>query len=311
MRDALDAMEKWQAQGHRFALAIVTRTWGSSPRPVGSTMAIRGDGLVVGSVSGGCVEGAVMTEALALIKTGEAKTLDFGAIPDEAFWAVGLSCGGEIHVMVLPDSCLDEAVWVEAMAAHREGRPWSLAIEQESIRPLQRFVRDTCPESDGWFLLSHAAPARLVVIGAVHIAISLLRFARELGFHTTVIDPRSTLADLSRFPVPPDELLIAWPQKALQEVPLDSNTYVAILSHDPKIDDVSLEMLLRSDVKYVGALGGRITQSKRRLQLEASGFTADEIGRIHGPIGLAIGALTPEEIALSVMAEIVKVRRAG
>ena len=165
-------------------------------------------------------------------------------------------------------------------------------------------------EREGWFFHVVSPPDRLLIIGAAHIAVPLVRFAKSLDFEVVVVDPRSALATAERFPDAPDQMVVAWPDDALPSLALDGSTYAVVLTHDPKIDDAALINLLRSPVAYIGALGSRVTQQKRRTFLLESGFSETEIGRIHGPVGLNIGARSPEEIAVSIMAEIIQVRRA-
>ncbi len=161
-----------------------------------------------------------------------------------------------------------------------------------------------------WFFSVEPKREKLVVVGGVHIAQALFQLAHGLGMETVLIDPRAAFADESRFPVQPERTINAWPDEAFKELDLDEATYVVVLTHDPKIDDKALETLVRSDVRYIGALGSRTTQAKRRKALSDKGFSEAEIDRIHGPVGLSIGAKTAEEIALAILAEIVQVKRA-
>lgn len=285
-------------QDQRLAIAIVVETWGSSPRPVGSMMAVTSDGRIAGSVSGGCVEGAVIETALRVIHSGLAEELEFKELSPEDVWAVGLSCGGRIKVLVVPG---DHPAMIEARKRASARKPFSLQIDGTAVSVSED------PASG----LSYPAPERLLVIGGVHIAVPLLSMARDLGFETILIEPRSSFADAARFPVPPDRVFAAWPSAVLgQEFQVDASTYAVLLTHDPKIDDQALHILLRSDAAYIGCLGSRTTQAQRRARLAEEGFTEAEVARIHGPVGLAIGAKTPAEIALSIMAEIVQTRRA-
>ncbi len=284
-------------EDQRIAIAIVVETWGSSPRPVGSMMAVTQDGRIAGSVSGGCVEGAVIETALRVIESGAAEELEFKELSPEDVWAVGLSCGGRIKVLVVPASH-PAMVGARSKAATRQ--PFGLRISDTEIKIVG--------VGEG---LSYPAPERLLIIGGVHIAVPLLSMARELGFETILIEPRSSFADAARFPVPPDQVFATWPSAILgKEVEVDASTYAVLLTHDPKIDDQALKFLLKSDAAYIGCLGSRTTQAQRRARLAEEGFTEAEVARIHGPVGLAIGAKTPAEIALSIMAEIVQTRRA-
>lgn len=281
----------------RIAIAIVVQTWGSSPRPAGSMMAVTESGRMAGSVSGGCVEGAVIETAQEVIHTGQAKELEFNELKPEDVWAVGLSCGGRIQVLVVPG---DHPAITEAQNLARSRQPFGLRIEGVAL--------ETSPLGVG--SLDYPAPERLVVIGGVHIAVPLFAFAKELGFETILIEPRATFADAERFPVPPDSTYKQWPSEALHSIGVDAWTYAVLLTHDPKIDDQALRVLLRSEAAYIGCLGSRSTQGQRRERLLGEGFSTEELDRIHGPVGLSIGAKTPPEIALAIMAEIVATRRA-
>lgn len=297
-------------------------------------MGVRNDGAVVGSVSGGCVETAVIQASLEAIGAGAPRLLDFGALSDESVWQVGLSCGGRIQVWVDPEPGKREA-WQKTFDLLSRDTPsvlvtrfepfeqwvWEASSESDFVGPIgligpiresyqARESREVSVEGERYFL--HVLPTRerMVIVGAVHIAIPLVKFAKELGFETVVIDPRRALASPERFPVAPDKIIGEWPERGLAEVALTEETYAVVLTHDPKIDDVALAVFLRSTVAYIGALGSRMTQEKRRQELSAQGFTPEDLARIHGPVGLNIGARSPEEIALSIMAEIVQVRRA-
>ncbi|MCW5943638.1 MAG: XdhC family protein [Fimbriimonadaceae bacterium] len=328
MRDELAALDGWRAEGRRYALAVVVETWGSSPRPTGSVMAIREDGLTVGSVSAGCVEGAVIEAALRCLATGQPADLRFDRVPDATAWSFGLSCGGSIRVWVRPDTQLGSPARAEFEQAIRERRPAVLIAElnepvQETVwfpdsggpSPLAEGAhvrrRSELVEAEGRSLFLHVAerPPRLLVVGASHLAVHLVRLAKALEFETIVVDPRSALAVAERFDPPPDCLAIAWPDRAFEEIGLDDETYVVALSHDAKIDDPALAIALRASVSYVGALGSRSTQEGRRGRLREMGLREEEVGRLHGPVGLPIGARTPAEIAVSILAEIVQARR--
>lgn len=341
MRDVAAAMRQWLDSGRRTALATVVHTWGSSPRQAGSCMLVRDDSVSVGSVSGGCVENAVIIEAMAAIDGGPPKLLEFGQLADANYWDVGLSCGGSIKVWVeRPTFECDDAdgtAWWDLLAALEASQPCVRVVRMDAEAPAHlvwrpdgsvsgsladdpRAVdaarhayarRETGEALDGAvFVHVMPAPDRLIVVGAVHIAIPLVRLAKELGFETVVVDPRAIYATLERFGAEPDALIHAWPEEALEEVGVDADTYAVVLSHDPKIDDPALRCLLRSDAAYIGALGSPGTQASRRERLAADGFQSHELDRIHGPVGLSIGAKTPEEIALAIMAEIVQCKRA-
>jgi len=311
VRDVLPTLLRWREEGHRYALATVIHTWGSSPRPVGASMGIRDDGAVVGSVSGGCVENAVTEAGLTSLGSGAPIMLEFGALSDAAVWEVGLSCGGRIKVWVDPEPYL-RTTWTDAAQRVQNNQPCMLVTQFEPFnQELRAPDRKLSDEVDGTFFQVLPCRERLIIIGASHIAIPLVQFASALGLETVVIDPRPALTAPERFTVAPDHLLSGWPHHKLPDLGLDAETYVVTLSHDPKIDDVALEILLKSPVAYIGALGSRTTQAARRAKFLSAGFTDEQVGRIHGPVGLAIGAKSPEEIALSIVAEIVQVRNAN
>lgn len=331
MRDVLPTLQAWIEEGRRFALATVVRTWGSSPRPAGSVMGVREDGLVCGSVSGGCVESAVVEAALAALETGSGKALSFGRISDEDALAVGLSCGGELEVWVEPNPHLQAPeTWLDVICHLSAGEPcvWARTLVPPTSIALTTNgppSESSCDEAadalsaresrlvetEGVQAFLHVFPRqeKLIVVGAGHLAIPLVRFAEALGFQTVVVDPRSALANPERFPEPPDRFIADWPDKALPQVGVHEETYAALLTHDPKIDDQALEILLRSPARYIGALGSKSTHAKRLERLASRGFTESELARIQGPIGLPLGARTAEEIALSIAAQIVQVRR--
>lgn len=312
MRDVLLA---WQRDGHAFATAVVIQTWGSSPRPVGAMMGIRHDGVVVGSVSGGCVESAVIQAALDALGDGQPRLLDFGSLTDEQVWEVGLSCGGRIRVWVDPHPTTRRGWGLEpsdsvVVVTHLDsGEQWVWPNDPLPEAQAAEAALRASHEHEGWFYQVVSPPDRLLIIGAVHIAVPLVRFAKSLDFEVIVIDPRAALAVAERFLDPPDQMIVAWPDDVLPSLALDSSVYAVVLTHDPKIDDAALVHLLRSPVAYVGALGSRVTQAKRRGFLAEQGFSEAEMDRIHGPVGLDIGARTPEEIALAILAEIIQVRR--
>lgn len=331
MRDVLPTLLAWAEEGHRFATATVTQTWGSSPRPLGSVMGVREDGLICGSVSGGCVEGTVIEEAKTAMVYGGAREMTFAGLSEASVWEVGLSCGGKIQVWIEPcPDTLNPPAWQALVDGFSQDRPFVVA---SGLQPHERAIwspgdevrsaldeaaheaygrrasAEVEVEGKRYFLNVVTHRERLLIVGAVHIAVPLVKFARELGFETVVIDPRGQFTNEERFPDAPDRMIAEWPQKALSELGLNEETYAVVLTHDPKIDDVALAELLRSPAPYIGALGSRVTQAKRREDLLAQGFTEDDLKRIHGPIGLDIGARSPEEIAVSIMAEIVQVRR--
>jgi xanthine dehydrogenase accessory factor len=310
----------WARSGRGAALATVTQTWGSAPRPVGSQLAISGDGQIAGSVSGGCVEGAVVVEALEAVAQGGSRLLDFGVSDDEAF-AVGLACGGKIEVMVEPvrDADLPEKLLAELVAARADRRQVAYEVDTAtwdrklSFRPdhADRFRMDRSGfvEDTRRFVAIHNPPLRMVVVGGVHIAQPLMHMARLTGFDAVLVDPRESFASPDRFPG--ETLIHDWPDDALQAQGLDARTGVVTLTHDPKLDDPAIATALRSDAFYLGCLGSTRTHAKRVDRLRDAGFDEDAISRIHAPVGLDIGARSPSEIAVAIMAQIIQRLRQG
>lgn len=306
----------WHRDGRRAALATVVETWGSAPRPVGSQLVISGDGEIQGSVSGGCVEGAVVVEALEALDEGGCRILTYGVSDDEAF-AVGLACGGTIRVMVEPVAEIGEALLSDLVAARASRRPmayvvdtttWQRRLDGPGAWP-DRFRMDRSGFEGGAFVAVHNPPLCLVIIGAVHIAQALVPMARLAGWDVTVIDPREAFGSETRFPG--EGVSHDWPDAALDAHGLDARTAVVTLTHDAKLDDPAIERTLRSEALYLGCLGSTRTHAKRVARLEAAGFGADDIARIHAPVGLDIGGRSPGEIAVSILAQITQVLRKG
>lgn len=341
MRDVLSDIDRWRAQGQAIALATVIQTWGSAPRGVGAKMALTPAGEIAGSVSGGCVEGTVFEAGVQTLKSGQPQLLHFG-VADETAWEVGLACGGTIEVFVEP---LDPALYERLRAALVDERPTAVVTvvrgpaellghklvvydDGSTFGTLSAELDTTVVEMARTALVS-GLPKRLtlsqavgpveifievnlpsptlVIVGGVHIAIALTAIAKALGYRTVVVDPRRAFGSEARFPHA-DRLIRAWPDEALAQVGLTPSTAVVMLTHDPKLDDPALKIALSSPAFYVGALGSRTTQAKRRRRLLEAGLTEAQLARLHGPIGLDLGARTPEEIALAVMAQIVAVR---
>lgn len=309
----------WHREGRRAALATVVETWGSAPRPVGSQLAVSGEGEIAGSVSGGCVEGAVVVEALEALEDGRARMLEFGVSDDEAF-AVGLACGGRIRVFLEPvGQALPEALLSDLSAARAARRPVAYVVDVETGERclagaenyLDRFRMDRSGfEANGQtFVAIHNPPLRMAVVGAVHIAQPLMQMARLIGYDAVLIDPREAFGAAARFPG--ERIVHDWPDEALAEFGLDQRTAVVTLTHDPKLDDPAIETALRSDIFYLGCLGSTRTHAKRVARLEEAGFGADDINRIHAPVGLDIGARSPAEIAVAIMAEVTQRLRRG
>lgn len=311
----------WYRQGKGAVLATVVETWGSAPRRTGSQLAISGEGDMAGSVSGGCVEGAVVTEALEIIGTGETRVLSYGVSDDDAF-AVGLACGGTIRVLVQPVGVADglsETLLADICAARSARRPVAQVVDLETganrlagesdFPDRFRMDRSGVEEDGQTFVAIHNPPLRLIVVGAVHIAQALLPMARMAGYDPVLIDPRGAFGSEQRFPG--ETILDDWPDEAVTRIGPDARTAVVLLTHDPKLDDPALEQVLRSDVFYIGALGSTRTHAKRVARLTESGFSEAEIARIHAPVGLDIGAASPAEIAASILAQMIQVLRKG
>jgi xanthine dehydrogenase accessory factor len=317
-----EAALAWHRSGQGAALATVIETWGSAPRQAGSQLAISGAGEMLGSVSGGCVEGAVVTEALDALQDHRSRILTFG-VSDETAFAAGLACGGTIRVLVEPvgdgPQALPEPLLSALTEARAAARPVALVTTPDSwTRKLvlpghdpaidARLKSDRSgTEEDGRFIAVHNPPLRLIVIGAVHIAQPLLTIARTCGYAPTLIDPRAAFGSAERFPG--ETILDDWPDEALAALKPDARTAIVTLTHDPKLDDPAIQIALRSPAFYLGCLGSKKTHAKRVERLAAQGFTPDEIARINAPVGLDIGAKTPAEIAVSVMAQITQTLR--
>jgi len=321
----------WLAEGRRIALATVIQTWGSAPQPVGSQLLIDADGNFLGSVSGGCVEAEVITEAADVIASGEPKALEFG-VEDSMAWKVGLACGGSIRIFVekvagdrasSADSLLHRLVGdVEArrqvalitnLATGAQSLVHSGDEVEKELAPALgdafRYDKSVALAGDeGEVFINVFNPTtRLIIVGAVHIAQQLVPMARALGHDVVIVDPRTAFATEERFGEA--EISRHWPDEALPRIGVDSRTALIALTHDPKIDDPALIHALSSDAFYVGALGSRKTHAKRVERLLKAGVASADIERIHAPIGLDIGAQGAAEIALSIMAEITAVQR--
>ena len=345
MRDIWEEQLKWVESGEPFVLARVIHTWRSAPRKSGAGMLIGKGMSVAGSVSGGCIEGAVIEEALDTLENGESRLLSFG-VEDELALSVGLSCGGEVSVLLEKHWAFSadpntQKVWDTLQNCIKNNNPAvlisPLPVETGSSTEKQDLLlilpdgenvggmQNNFEEAVGlageaykerenrivelggkeYFIQVFPRHDQLLIIGAGHITIPMVRFATELDFHTIVIDPRSVFATPERFTVPPDQLIPKWPDDVLPEIPLNEDTYAILLTHDPKIDDPALHILLKNNLPYIGALGSSRTHAKRCARLEEAGFSTDSIAQIKGPAGADIGAQTAAEIALSMIAEVV------
>jgi len=312
----------WHRAGRSAALATVVETWGSAPRPPGSQLAVSGRGEMMGSVSGGCVEGAVVEEALAALEDGKPRLLSFGVSDEDAF-AVGLACGGRIRVLVEPvGAAMPEPMLARLVAARAERRPmayvvdlatWDRRLEEPGpdMDPelAQRFRADRTGVEGERFTVIRNPALRLAVVGAVHIAQALVPMARACGYDCLVIDPREAFGSPERFPGV--ALSNDWPDAALAEFAPDARSAIVTLTHDAKIDDPAILSALRSQAFYIGCLGSTRTHAKRLERLTAAGFGADDLARLHAPVGLAIGAKSPAEIAVAILAQVTQVLRRG
>lgn len=306
----------WHQSGRGAVLATVVQTWGSAPRRVGAQMVVSGDGGLEGSVSGGCVEGAVVMEAQEALSDGGHRVLEYGVSDGDAF-AVGLACGGTIRILVEPvGGSLSADTLSELVVAQQRREQVAYEVNLATGRGVllrgsyperMRLDRSGVEEDGETFVAVHNPPLRLVVVGAVHIAQALVPMAQLAGYDPAVIDPRAAFASAERFPGV--TLLDDWPDEAVAALGLDARTALVLLTHDPKLDDPALEAGLRAQCFYIGALGSKRTQGKRVERMQAAGFDADTIARIHGPVGLDIGAAGPAEIAVSILAEMTAVLR--
>lgn len=325
--DALAQAARWRQAGCGVATATVVSTWGSAPRPPGSLLAVTGTGAFAGSVSGGCVEAAVVREAAEVLAGGPPRLLTYG-VADETAWELGLACGGRITIWVAAeDSLLDHLL--AARAARRpaaivtrlddgaralvspdavEGALVLDGVALATVRALLGSGDSIATEIAGrpHFCAVHAPPPRLLLVGAVHLAQFLARLAPLVGFAVRVIDPRRAFASPERFPG--TEMIDAWPDEAMANQPPDGRTAVICLSHDPKLDDPALEAALRSNAFYIGALGSQRSHAARLDRLARRGHGAAALARIHGPIGLDLGGRMPAEIALAILAQVVQAR---
>jgi xanthine dehydrogenase accessory factor len=338
MRDILSDLDRWQAEDKPIALATVIQTWGSSPRRAGAKMALTPDRKITGSVSGGCVEGAVYEAGVDVLKSNRPQLLHFG-VADETAWEVGLACGGSIDIFVKPldkeffkplrSVLMEEGAAVLATVVRgpdqllgremlvRDNDSLTGSISEELNEAVLKLARETLAQGDSRrvtlseeievFMEVILPPPTLIAVGGVHITIALMTLAKTLGYRTVVIDPRSAFGNEERFPNV-DRLIQLWPDEAFQQIPITRSTAIAMLTHDPKLDDPALKIGLPSQAFYVGALGSKTTQAKRRQRLLEDGLTEEQLNRLHGPIGIEIGAGTPEEIAMSIMAEVVAAR---
>lgn len=339
MKDILTQRNHWKEEKRKFVLATVAKVTGSAPRPLGSTMIISSEGEIAGSVSGGCVEGAVVELALESLKTGKPVLVSFG-IQNQSAWEVGLACGGQIEVFVQPNlendstheafcnavqkgqtAALATVLNGSAIGEHRlllkngtyQGRISDPLVQDTLDECLETSLKELKPKRNRievrdkiWeILLEVAGPKpRLVIVGAVHIADPLVQLAKVMGFHTIVVDARRAFATRERFPHA-DELVIAWPADFLEQMEIDENTAIIALTHDDKLDVPALEVALNSPARYIGVLGSTRTHTKRVQALLQDGTSPEAIQRIHAPVGIYLGGHSVEDLALSILAQIV------
>lgn len=309
MREVLEELNRWTLEGEDVALATVIETWGSSPRPLGSKMLVTASGKMAGSVSNGCIEGAVFEEAQKVLKTREPKVAAFGVADDVAF-EVGLACGGHIEVFIQPLL----GVHRQLIAMLNRNEPATLRTDLRSGRAeltagLPRGGQIARRDGD-LFVEPFPRPAHLVIIGAIHIAIPLHHLAKLMGYRITVIDARAKFATKERFPEA-DELIVGWPDDAMSKLRVDQSTFVVILTHDPKFDLPALRSVLGTDAGYIGAIGSRKTNQNRFDALRKEGFDEQQLSRVFGPIGFDLGSRGAEETALGILAEVTAVRFGG
>jgi xanthine dehydrogenase accessory factor len=323
--DVTSVARRWLDEHGAVAVATVVKTAGSFPVPLGGQLVIGPEQRFEGSVSGGCVEAAVIAEAENVLASGVPKRLPYG-VSDETAWGVGLPCGGNIEIFLERLSGDEDKAYLDALTAARAERSLlvvetDLATGARTVHPkLDAFSGDLAAklaagasfveenEDGARFLHALAPTAHLVLIGAVHIAQVLADLARRVGFAVTVVDPRTGFASPLRFAGV--TLNTDWPADALAEIKLDAHTALVTLTHEARLDDEALAVALRSPAFYVGALGSRRTQAKRVERLKAAGFTDAELARLDAPVGVAIGAQGPAEIAVSILAGVIKGRRA-
>jgi xanthine dehydrogenase accessory factor len=350
VRDVIEEVARLYESGATFGLATVVRTWKSAPRPAGAAMAVGADGEAVGSVSGGCVEGAVYELAQEVVASGRPVLQRYGVTDDDAF-AVGLTCGGILDVFVEPVSAATWPDLGQVVASVRSREPVAVATVVDgpgrlgaklAVWPdraagslgsprLDHAVTDDVRGllvagrtgfahygADGErrgdelaiFVQSYAPPPRMLVFGAIDFAAAVARIGRFLGFYVTVCDARPVFATTKRFPEA-DEVIVQWPHEYLAGTTVDERTVICVLTHDPKFDVPLLEAALRTPAAYVGAMGSRRTHQDRLARLREAGLTEAELSRLASPIGLDIGARTPEETAVSIAAEIVSAHWGG
>ena len=356
MRDILEPVLKWWTSGETVGLATVVRTFSSAPREPGAALAVSAGGEVVGSVSGGCVEGATYELATSVMASGQPVLQRYGISDDDAF-SVGLTCGGIIDIFVEPVDKPRFAELSEVAAAVRADEPVAIAtvidgpgwigarriiwpagrepaaakgtlgsgdrLDQavdddargmlaQGVTGVRRYGADGERRLDdlGVFVQSFAPPPRMLVFGAIDFAAAVALAGKFLGYRVTVCDARPVFATAARFPEA-DEVITEWPHRYLSRVTVDERTVICVLTHDPKFDVPLLEVALRTPAAYIGAMGSRRTHDDRLARLQEAGLTEAELARLRSPIGLDLGARTPEETAVAIAAELIQLRWGG
>jgi len=335
-----EVVERWVRAGDRVAVATVVETKRSAPQPIGTKMAINDSAQVWGAVSGGCVEGAVVEVAEAVLAGAPPQLLHYG-VADDLAWDVGLPCGGEISVWVESYMAggLEQRFFQAALSGHRaaivtvvEGvaqagakllvpadgdHVGTLGASDLDVFALERAREALWTENGGLveagggvtlFIDAVAPPPRLIIVGAIDFAAQLAEVAKLTGWRPFVVDPRARFATAERF-LTAERVIVAWPAEAFAQLgPIDPATAIAVLTHDPKLDDAALTAALASDAFYIGAMGSRVAQERRQARMMEAGFDRSTLERIAAPIGLDLGALTSAETALSIMSEIVAIK---
>ena len=308
MREILLTLASWHADGRRAAIATVVERRGSAPRDAGASLALNDAGEIAGSVTGGCVEPSVIREAQDVLDGGPARLREYGIADDEAF-EVGLACGGTVAILVAP---LDLALIPPLAEAVEADRPIAVAVTAAGDRIGEQRLVDSASEStlteiDGETVFVHALNPRpaMYVFGAIDHAAALTRVGKLLGYRVTVCDARAAFVTPERFPEA-DELVVDWPDRFLGRAAVDARTVICVLTHDPKFDVPALIAALETPAVYIGAMGSKVTTADREVRLRAEGVDDAGLGRIHAPIGLALGARSPEEVAVAIGAEIVE-----
>lgn len=337
MRDLAEPLLRWHAEGAGYALATVVGVRGSAPLPIGARMAVDAAGSVRGSLSGGCVEGAVHELCATVLAAGTPVRQTFGYSDSDVF-AAGLTCGGELDVFV---QRITPAQYPVVEAALETSRPVALITDLGTGAMLATTPESVVAGGHGWpepvlgrarallhrgasavcavgcgdsvrevFVSAFAAPPRMIVFGATVFAAALCRVGRLLGYRVTVCEARPAFADSARLPEA-DEVVVDWPHRYLRDTPVDARTVLCVLAHDPKFDIPVLVEALRLPVAYIGAMGSRRADTERRARLRAAGLDETELARLRSPIGLELGGRTPEETAIAIAAEIVALRNGG